>query len=208
MGHRADCAAHWLLALCPGAPSTFNSTYFCEATMMRCYVLLEHNEEFSDARAACQAYGGTSDVISYSTGAAAAGACSHSCIQLAWLAYPGRQVLPLPFQSFARRGQGRRAIRTDMPSAHRPQTHMRPLLAGEEQLLVENYFAAAGSLPAAYWNGIYRSGSTNPFKYLSGQLVSDVVGNANPYAHWWAAGPPPALPTAVRCSMPLALCCR
>jgi hypothetical protein len=72
---------------------------------------------------------------------------------------------------------------------------MRPLLAGEEQLLVENYFAAAGSLPAAYWNGIYRSGSANPFKYLSGQLVSDVVGNANPYAHWWAAGPPPAPPT-------------
>jgi hypothetical protein len=60
-------------------------------------------------------------------------------------------------------------------------------LAGDEQLLVENYFAAAGSLPTNYWIGISRSGSANPFKYVSGQLISDVVGNVNPYAHWWAA---------------------
>jgi hypothetical protein len=74
-----------------------------------------------------------------------------------------------------------------MPSAHL----ISGCLAGEEQLLVESYFAAAGSLPANYWIGIFRSGSTDPFKYVSGQLVSNVVGNANPYAHWWAAGSAP-----------------
>jgi hypothetical protein len=61
---------------------------------------------------------------------------------------------------------------------------LRPATAGGEQLLVENYFAAQSSLPVAYWTGIFRDGSANPFKYVSGQLVSDVVGNANPYAHW------------------------
>ncbi len=56
--------------------------------------------------------------------------------------------------------------------------------AGSEQLLVENYFGSLGSLPADYWTGISRDGAASPLKYVSGQLVSNVVGNANPYAHW------------------------
>jgi hypothetical protein len=50
---------------------------------------------------------------------------------------------------------------------------------------VEGYFAAASTLPAAdYWIGIMRANSTEPYMYTAGQLVSTIVGNANPYAHW------------------------
>ncbi len=52
---------------------------------------------------------------------------------------------------------------------------------------MEGYFGAAGTLPAAdYWMGIMRTNSTDPYMYTGGQLVSTIVGNANPYAHWWA----------------------
>jgi hypothetical protein len=60
-----------------------------------------------------------------------------------------------------------------------------PGRAGDTQLLVENYFAATTTLPAAdYWIGIMRANSTDPYMYTGGQLVSTIVGNANPYAHW------------------------
>jgi hypothetical protein len=53
--------------------------------MTRCYVLMAHEEDFDAARAACQAFGGTSDVVSYSTGAPRCGACSHSLTHSALL---------------------------------------------------------------------------------------------------------------------------
>jgi hypothetical protein len=40
--------------------------------MTRCYVLMANNDDFAAARTACQAFGGASDIVSYSTGALAA----------------------------------------------------------------------------------------------------------------------------------------
>jgi hypothetical protein len=44
--------------------------------------------------------------------------------------------------------------------------------------MVENYFSASGTLPAEYWMGIMREGSSNPFTYVTGQLVSSNVSMA------------------------------
>jgi hypothetical protein len=41
---------------------------FCESTMRQCYILNATAASFVDARAACQALGGDSDLIQYTTG--------------------------------------------------------------------------------------------------------------------------------------------
>ena len=51
-----------------GAPQ-YNSTMFCEATMRQCYILNTTAASFVDARAACQALGGDSDLVQYTNGA-------------------------------------------------------------------------------------------------------------------------------------------
>jgi hypothetical protein len=63
-------------------------------------------------------------------------------------------------------------------------THLRACTAGPRQLLVENYFAASTTLPAEYWMGIMREGSSNPYMYTSGQLVAtNVSASAQRRAH-------------------------
>jgi hypothetical protein len=42
---------------------------FCEATMRQCYILNTTAASFVDARAACQALGGDSDLVQYTNGA-------------------------------------------------------------------------------------------------------------------------------------------
>jgi hypothetical protein len=52
--------------------------------------------------------------------------------------------------------------------------------------MVENYFSASGAFSSdpqgvpitEYWLGISRAGSANPYKYVSGQLISAVVSGA------------------------------
>ncbi len=62
------CPDHCLCAaLAPGAPQ-YNSSYFCEPTMTQCYLAMNATADFDGARAACQALGGASDIVSYSTG--------------------------------------------------------------------------------------------------------------------------------------------
>jgi hypothetical protein len=51
-------------------------------------------------------------------------------------------------------------------------------------MLLESYFAAATTLPGDYWIGIFRTNASDPYLYVGGSLVSTIVGNANPYAHW------------------------
>ncbi len=53
-----------------------------------------------------------------------------------------------------------------------------PPVTGPRQLLVENYFAASTTLPAEYWMGIMREGSSNPYMYVTGQLVAANVSAA------------------------------
>jgi hypothetical protein len=68
-----------------------------------------------------------------------------------------------------------------LPAACRHPHTLLPCLhpAGPQQLMVENYFNVSGTLPATeYWLGISRAGSTNPYKYISGQLISTVVRRA------------------------------
>ena len=90
--------------------------------MRSCYILNATAVGFADARATCQALGGSSDLVEFTT--------------------------------------------------------------GQEQLLLENYFAATGTLPADYWIGIFRTNVSDPYLNVGGSLVSTIVGNANPYAHW------------------------
>jgi hypothetical protein len=42
---------------------------FCESTMRQCYILNTTAASFADARAACQALGGDSDLVQFTTGA-------------------------------------------------------------------------------------------------------------------------------------------
>jgi heterodisulfide reductase subunit C len=41
---------------------------FCEATMRQCYILNTTAASFADARAACQALGGDSDLVQFTNG--------------------------------------------------------------------------------------------------------------------------------------------
>ncbi len=45
---------------------------------------------------------------------------------------------------------------------------------------MENYFSVSATLPSDYWNGIVREGNTNPFMYVTGQLVSSNVSGVSP----------------------------
>jgi hypothetical protein len=74
-----------------GAPQ-YNSSLFCEPTMTVCYMAMNATADFVSARAACQALGGTSDLVSYSTGVCrrctpgtAGLACTATrCLGLSW----------------------------------------------------------------------------------------------------------------------------
>ncbi len=50
-----------------GAPQ-YNSTLFCEATQRECYLVMSTAAGFAEARASCQALGGASDLVMYSSG--------------------------------------------------------------------------------------------------------------------------------------------
>ncbi len=65
----ASIPASIRLPICPTGAPQYNSTLFCEATMRQCYILNATAASFVDARAACQALGGDSDLIQYTNGA-------------------------------------------------------------------------------------------------------------------------------------------
>ncbi len=69
---------------------------------------------------------------------------------------------------------------------------------------MENYFSVSTTLPSEYWMGIMRDGSTNPYMYVSGQLVA---GNVSSSASWWLDGGDGCGGGTFCCGQVVAICC-